>query len=590
MPSALTFESALPRLVTAHDQGVLVPFLGAGMSRDTCPDWKTLVTSLEAQSGVPVAGGALDEPADLVRRANRAVRVLKRREQGAGFPGALRHALYAGCPPSELPIPAQTAALARIWWPLVMSTNYDDLFATVYEKGLGSAPETLAVVGRSAQDCQQVLSSLSSTMTGSLLWALQGYLPRNEVAALRPLEDELVVGHEEYRRVTHTALHFRRAFGEVFRRRSLLFLGSSLSEAYLLDLFGEVLEFSGANPLPHYAMVREGSVDTDFLRSRFNIIALEFGGYPELPGWLDRLGEAIGASRARPVRWSFQLAAPPRGGGASATTPAPAADDLEIVRGPLPLPAPGECVAVSAGLGSDGSPWFNPDIYDRLVRPTWPRRVKGEGSRASRLGTRFLYGPPPAPGAEVWPVVAVMARDADSDRRDLRLIGEAATELFQWAAAQGFQRLRMQLLASGKTSHFPSRFSLAETVRAFGRWKRESGSPLPLVIHLVNPGALFEVSTGRLDVVELLTCDDLRFWVEVVDGVRVLERELMFEPVERTVGALAARFDVRGGGWSVEVNPRPQSSSGPVPVLGAASSDLLDIGVISGATLRFVAG
>lgn len=590
MTASMAFESALPRLAAAHDQGVLVPFLGAGMSRPACPDWKTLVAALEREGGVAGDPGATGS-ADLVRRANRVVRVLKRRDED-GFAGALRRALYGGTGAPEPEVPAQTAALARTWWPLVMTTNYDDLFATAYERVFDSPRDALTVAGRSPQDSQAVLSSLSAPAGGSLLWALQGYLPRRRSTRLAALEEELVVGHEEYRRVTHTALHFRRAFAEVFRRRSLLFLGSSLSEAYLLDLFGEVLEFSGANPLPHYALVRGGTVDVAFLRSRFNIIALEFADFADLPRWLDRLHEEIQAPRTRPVRWSFRLGTARGGRGA----PAKAEDDLEIVRGLLPLPGEGECVAVSAGVGGQETLWFSPQVAEELILPAWPPPAFGRGFHAVPLSPRYVFGHPAPGGAGVVPVVAVVARegaeheDLRSDRRDLRIVGEAATELFAWASGQGFARLRMQLLASGKTSHFPARFSLAETIRAFGRWKRRSGSPLPLAIHLVDPGALFEVSTGRLDVVELLTCDDLRFWVEVVDGGRVLERELIFAPPERTVGELADHFDVRSRGWEVEVSPRPQPGSAPVPVLRAADADLLEAGVISGATLRFVAG
>ena len=44
------------------------------------------------------------------------------------------------------------------------------------------------------------------------------------------------MGHDEYRRVTYRDIHFRRAFAEVFRHRSLLFLGSGIRETYLQEL------------------------------------------------------------------------------------------------------------------------------------------------------------------------------------------------------------------------------------------------------------------------------------------------------------------------------------------------------------------
>ncbi|HYR06299.1 MAG TPA: SIR2 family protein, partial [Longimicrobium sp.] len=511
-------------------------------------------------------------PSDLVRRGNRAVRLLTRRDDRA-FIDAMRATLYRGRPP----VPPQTDALARIWWPLVLTTNYDDHFARAYARRHQDARDALTVLGRSAQDCQQVLSSLSST-SGCLLWALQGYLAAGR--SEHPLHPELVVGHEEYRRVTHTAQHFRRAFAEVFRRRSFLFLGSSLGDTYLLDLFGEILEFAGANPLPHYAMVKRGTVDAPFLRSRFNIIALQYDEYDELPGWLDTLKAEIDRAGTRPVRWCYSLAA------GDAAGQAPEVEDLEIVRGALTPPAEGEVLAVSAGTGKGGLLWVSEGSHE-TVRPFWSKPVVGRGYRMERLSPRFVFGylKPDGP----VPVVAVNARVDDRDKRDLRLISEAVWELLDWAAANGFHTVRMQVLASGKSAHYPARFSLAEAVRAYGRWRRATGHALALRIHLMDPRALLEVGTGRLDVVELLTCEDVRFWVEVVDGGQVLERELVFADCDDALSSIAERFDVPRTGWAVDVNPRPRLGAERLTVESAWDTDLLSIGVIPGATLRFLA-
>lgn len=569
----MEFHEALPRLAAAYDQGVLVPFLGAGMSRPACPDWVGLITGLEERCGIDPAAGATGA-ADLVRRGNRAVRLLKRRA-GRAFLDAMRATLYQGRPP----VPPQTEALAGLWWPLVLTTNYDDHFVRAYARRHRDARDALTVLGRSAQDCQQVLSSLSST-SGCLLWALQGYLPAGKRE--HRLHPELVVGHEEYRRVTHTALHFRRAFAEVFRRRSFLFLGSSLGDAYLLDLFGEILEFAGANPLPHYAMVKRGTVDAPFLRSRFNIIALQYDDFPELPGWLDTLKAEVDRAGTRPVRWCYSLSAGDAAGSAAGV------EDLEIVRGTLPPPAEGELVAVSAGTGRSGLLWVSEGVHE-TVRPFWPKPVVGRGYLMEPLSDRFVFGYQKPDGSGPVPVVAVNARVDDRDRRDLRLVSEAVWELLDWAAASGFRTVRMQVLASGKSAHFPARFSLAEAVRAFGRWRRATGHALALRIHLMDPRALLEVGTGRLDVVELLTCEDVRFWVEVVDGGQVLEREMVFSDCDDPLSRIAERFDVPRTGWAIDVNPRPRLGAKAQTVESEWDTDLLSIGVIPGATLRFIA-
>ena len=59
------------------------------------------------------------------------------------------------------------------------------------------------------------------------------------------LEPEVVVGHADYRRVALRSEGFRRTFAEVFRQRSLLFVGSGLTDRYLLDLFGQIVELYG---------------------------------------------------------------------------------------------------------------------------------------------------------------------------------------------------------------------------------------------------------------------------------------------------------------------------------------------------------
>ena len=53
----MTFEQMLPRLVTAYDRGILVPFLGAGMSVDLCPDWQKLIQAIEqGRTGTDLGG------------------------------------------------------------------------------------------------------------------------------------------------------------------------------------------------------------------------------------------------------------------------------------------------------------------------------------------------------------------------------------------------------------------------------------------------------------------------------------------------------------------------------------------------------
>ena len=72
----MDFETVLPRLAATYENGRLVPFIGAGMSRPTCTDWPGLVAKLESEAGIaPGEGltGAADAVINPARSRGRAV-------------------------------------------------------------------------------------------------------------------------------------------------------------------------------------------------------------------------------------------------------------------------------------------------------------------------------------------------------------------------------------------------------------------------------------------------------------------------------------------------------------------------------------
>jgi hypothetical protein len=163
------FKAVVPWLVAAYENGKLVPFIGAGMSRPACADWLGLVKNLEDAAGLD-SDSTEAAPSELIRRSNDCVRYLKAK-QSSEFAEVLLAALRS--PDWEKGIPKQTEALAQLWWPLVLSTNYDDYYVAAFKQRWQK--DLFDVLGRSPADCQRVLSSLS-TAGRSLLWALQGYL------------------------------------------------------------------------------------------------------------------------------------------------------------------------------------------------------------------------------------------------------------------------------------------------------------------------------------------------------------------------------------------------------------------------------
>jgi hypothetical protein len=141
----MEFEQACRRLVATYEAGELVPFLGAGMSVPSCADWPGFIDGLERRAEIDAANADTD-PAALIRRANRAVRTIKLRDQPA-FPAAVAAALIG---PFE-GVPPQTQALAKTWWPLVMTTNYDAHFLEAFCAAHPNSP--MSVRGRAPRDC-----------------------------------------------------------------------------------------------------------------------------------------------------------------------------------------------------------------------------------------------------------------------------------------------------------------------------------------------------------------------------------------------------------------------------------------------------
>jgi hypothetical protein len=569
----------------------LVPFIGVGMSRPHCADWPGLIRGLEHTAGISnvPALDANTKTEDLIQRANRAVRKLRSGAAGE-FEDALRQSLFV----KKDSVPEQTSALAKIWWPLVLSTNYDDFYVKAFADEFGALG--LAVVGRGSEHCQRVLTSLS-TAGRALLWAIQGHLASPcGVDGHEPdqrLTKELVIDHTEYRRVTHREPHFRRAFAEVFRHRSFLFLGSGLRETYLQELFGEVLELYGPSTHTHFAIMPYGEVDPSFMYARFQIAVVEYkGDHGEVPRRLKELRGGLERAEAAQISWCWGRAVTD----SHATHSSHA--DFEVVRGPLPRKrAPAECLVVSAGGNLDGDSFHVSD----LIRPTLEAWCKPSALTPRKL-SKFVgeYGDCAA--------FAVRARREHEDTKDLLQVRNAAVALFEEAAPR-FHCIRMQLLASGGNDQsepaqprysvrpFPARFAFVEMVRAWGEWRRRNPSyDGRLALHVVDPSVYREIQSGRIDILELLFCEDVRFWAEIVEDEVLLERR-QFQRGETTLlGDIVKELGLSENHWTFEVSPLTgidetvgfvALSKRHVDGRGHTARSIRELGVVPGSTLHF---
>ncbi|XYI03014.1 SIR2 family protein [Sorangium sp. So ce1128] len=335
----IRFDDILPYLASAYRRGVLAPFIGSGMSRPACTSWLDLLRGLADAAGVDVPEHLREvgpearlDTSELYRLADKAVlglASLDAEERADAYRKALSQ---GGKPAGACDVPAQTAALARCYWPLVLTTNYDDLYvvsrmrqshagemAGVSRTGTPSREarrdetDVPEVLGRSVEDCHKVLRSLESP-TRPILWALQGFLG-GQAARLDVLDEELVLdarrraelagqvvaGYQQYQHAVNAQPHFRRAFAEVLSRRSLLFLGSGILEDYLINLFGEIAHHYGPGPHPHFALFsadRRETLDVRFLQTRLGIAPVFYKDYSELPELIGRLTDAVWERRA----------------------------------------------------------------------------------------------------------------------------------------------------------------------------------------------------------------------------------------------------------------------------------------------------
>jgi len=138
---------------------------------------------------------------------------------------------------------------------------------------------------------------------------------------------------------------------------------------------------------------------------------------------------------------------------------------------------------------------------------------------------------------------------------------------------------------------------LAEIVRAWGRWQRTvspsaKSSLRTLSLHVINPAALFELTSGRVDVVELLTSTDVRFWLEITSSEgQLVDREPLFRPETETISKLAKSLHLNLDTCTWEVEPAPdvpnaKSAKSEQRYSIAPESTIREAGVLPGSTLR----
>jgi hypothetical protein len=590
----MDFEQILPLLVASYRKGELVPFIGAGMSRPACVDWEELVLALEREAEIPTEPLAQDQgnqqkrqekpsPSDLIRRADHAVLTLLT-SGDKHFQEACRRAVVN--PKHNSTPPPQTEALAKTYWPLVLSTNYDDWYPSLAH--VQDNRVRIRILGREPHDCQEVLTSLTTSM-GPILWALQGYLggqanPPYQIKGKKrkELAAQVVVGHHHYQKVINNAQHFRRAFADVFRRRSFLFLGSGLVEDYLINLFSEILQLLSLGSLPHYALLNEEEHKRhgDFLQTRLSVTPIRYCDYKKLPELLISLSEkcskkSLTSYPSGRIEERYLLCE---------ESDPPASLTLRWGK-TLPMPGDGECMAFSAG-SRGGRPYIRKGgMGDRALKQYFSRHVKREKPEPTKVpNTSYIY----QYGSD--PVLSVTARDELTKPKDLRSIAKATQEMLSVASRLHRRTVHLGLLATGKGSKWESDYSLIEMLSGARKAATELGKTCPsLVIYISSRAVWLPLQARKLNVEEILSCPVIKFWAETRpkqgDGLRLLCMRLD----DDKLSGVAHLFGFLKGmkNWVVEVDPLPSKAEAARSLDEVWEEELNELGVVNGSTLSF---
>lgn len=583
-----SFDDILSYLASAYRRGVLVPFIGSGMSVGACTSWQAFLEKLAVEAGLAGAGGKKVETSELYRLADQAAHGLRILNAEARAHAYRRALLSEEKSAGACAIPPQTQALARRHWPLVLSTNYDDLYVASRLKqssgGDTTTPEAPEILGRSVEDCHKVVRSLD-TPTRPILWALQGYLGGQAATPdtfvpdkerRQELESQVVAGHQQYQNVINSQAHFRRAFAEVFHRRSLLFLGSGILEDYLVNLFGEIAHHYGPSPHPHFALfpqwVRE-TLDARFLQTRLGILPVYFKDYGELPRLLEHLANCLSGTGhpphanapPSPVAWmpdelGFTLSNGSR-------PPFRRTRKLRLRYVELPVPAEGgsECVVVSLGRRENNHPREGSQARALLGAAGLSSAEDGSSWRALDEAPSLVYR------FGDKPIFGIAARRKDSpaapptkgpDHRDLNLISQAVCLALSEVSKAGFRTVHIGPVSSGRHRQWHPFHPFVQTLVGVRQFLAESPSTSieTIELHVMSPSVWSPVLAGRIPVAEILSSEVAKIWVDIRDPdgaseiLAIIARgPTSLEVIKKLCGLDPAR-------WKADILPRPSEA------------------------------
>lgn len=568
-----TWKDVIPHLAALHRGGKLVPFIGSGMSRPVCAGWTPFISQLCIVTGIckdALSDGTPTE--ELLRRADDAMRVLR------GWGAERRkHEISSALRSSHgaLEVPRQAKALAEFRWPLIITTNYEDVFLKAVRLPEWNK-DAYDVRGRTLQDCHAVLRSLDWP-SSPILWAIQGFLggpfmsPDDTVpdeSRRQSLLAEIVISHRQYQEATYLNPHFRRAFSEVFRRRALVFLGSGLTESYLAGLFAETLMMQGQRAGSHFALLPSHETNEGhrrFLADRLGIRAYAYDEHEEI---IEVLTQLL-ASTKHFMPASFRSDLEPADHAVEISSieyRIKRSDGPEIVvalvnRGIIDdVERQRVLWAVSVGRsrGTESDRLF----HGGMSRPVLEQLGLSSAEFPTKPIDAYLYRHERDPR-----LVAVAARptqdqpDSPIDPRDLAEIRAATLALLWYAAADdGIDAVRAGLLSAGPSAPWNPIFPLVMMLAAIRDFSREARNPLRVEITVVDSRAWTRVVSGELPAHEILSASRLPVLVRIDSELDSADTIVYMAEDGSTLGQVLEHMSLRAKDWVWTIVPTISTS------------------------------
>ena len=128
-----------------------------------------------------------------------------------------------------------------------------------------------------------------------------------------------------------------------------------------------------------------------------------------------------------------------------------------------------------------------------------------------------------------------------------------------------------------------------QTVRAWAAWRNTHPSvDCKLALHVVLDAVYQDIASGRIDVLELLSCADIRFFVEVVSDAGEVERRLFQTMSDLTLDAVVEDLQLSPAQWRVKVTPPPSLDDRWFELNAETLTQTLQtFGVVPGSTIHF---